>query len=189
MITTLLFDFYGVFLPDSYGTWLAHNSLKREGIFAQLINDRDRGIITEPELLSELSSLLNREVGQDEIHIKNPEVNHALVKLIRTLKKQYTIGLLSNASPSLRNKLEAYKITDIFDAIIISGEIGHAKPSDQAYEIAIARLGKPAGDILFIDDNPDNIAAALKNNMQGCLFVSIDSLHEALGLIQEGSSE
>ncbi len=181
MIKVLLFDFYGVFIPDSYSAWLERNGLKREGVFEQLINKRDRDAISEPEFLATLSDMLGREVTADEIHCKDPQIDQELIKTIKQLKPLYKIGLLSNASSMLRPRLQSLGLTDIFDEIIISSEIGHAKPSNEAFTIAIQRLGVPSAAVLFIDDNPKNLEAAHKNGLQTVLYTSIRDVRSALG--------
>ncbi len=189
MIKALLFDFYGVFIPDSYGVWLKKNELKREGIFAELINMRDRGGITEPAFLAELSRLLGREVAADEIHIHDPQPDQELIEIIKELKPRYRIGLFSNASNKLRGKLESLGITDLFDEIIISSEIGHAKPSDEAFMTAIRRMNVASNEILFVDDNSKNFEAALRNDMRACLYASIDSFHEAMQVLESDKKD
>ena len=44
-------------------------------------------------------------------------------------------------------------------------------PSAQIYEEAVARIGLPAGEILFIDDNDTNVQAARKVGLQARVYV------------------
>lgn len=180
MIKVVLFDFYGVFIADSYGLWLEKNDLKREGVFARLIDELDRSAVTEAHFLSQLSKLLDREVQSSEIHIQHPEPDARLIELVHKLKLRYTIGLFSNASTKLRAKLEGLHLTPLFDEIIISSEIGHAKPSNEAFQIAIQKLGVRPNEILFIDDNMHNVEAANRNGMQAVQYTTIDDIHLTL---------
>lgn len=166
MIKVVLFDFYGVFMPDTYGAWLEANGLRREGIFVKLINDLDQSAITKADFFAELSKAVGRKVARTEIGGSNAEPDTKIVEVVRELKPRYDIGLFSNASKELRTKLETLKLTPLFDTIIISSEIGHAKPSDEAFEIAIQKLGAEPSQILFIDDNPHNIEAARRHALQ-----------------------
>ena len=176
MIKVVLFDFYGVFVPDSYGQWLEENGLKREGDFARLINDLDKAAITESEFLRQLSILIGRRVQPGEIGNAEPKANLEVVELLRELQQQYTIGLFSNASKKLRMKLETLDLTNLFDHIIISSEIGHAKPSDEAFKTAIKLLNVEAGQILFIDDNSLNVIAADRNGIKAIQFITAENL-------------
>ena len=47
-----------------------------------------------------------------------------------------------------------------FRDVVVSAEEGVIKPERRIYEIVLQRTGLAAADLLFVDDNPDNIAAA-----------------------------
>jgi HAD superfamily hydrolase (TIGR01509 family) len=183
MIKVILFDFYGVFLPDAYGAWLKANGLKREGIFSELINQLDRSDISESDFFEQLSRALGREVQKNEIHQETRLPDTRLIETIRRLKPRYTIALFSNASTKLRNKLDSLELTPLLDTIIISSEIGYAKPSDEAFEAALKILDVRPEEILFIDDNPKNVEAAEKHAMKACHYTSLDSLDEVMQIL------
>ena len=63
-----------------------------------------------------------------------------------------------------------FPILQQFDTEVISGHVGHAKPEDRIYEIVEERLGLAGGQIWFIDDRPDNIAAARERGWHAVLF-------------------
>lgn len=180
MIKVVLFDFYGVFLPDAYNAWLTKNNLKREGVFADVVNELDRGDISEADFLGRLSALTNQQVERIDIHGARTELNAPLVELLYELKPHYTIGLLSNASRKLRAKLDDLKLTPLFDTILISSEIGYAKPSHEAFRFAIEQFGVPASEIVFIDDNDRNIEAAREDGLLTMHYTDVPSLREAL---------
>jgi FMN phosphatase YigB (HAD superfamily) len=56
--------------------------------------------------------------------------------------------LLSNAWDNLRGVLEQdWRILDAFDQVIISAEVGLAKPDAPIYQLAVERLGvEPGGN-------------------------------------------
>jgi len=180
MIKAILFDFYGVFMPDTYNLWLETNGLKREGAFAEVVNEFDRGHITKADFLGRLSQEVGREVQSiaAEAGSHGPDVH--VIELVRELKSRYKTGLFSNAPKGMRAKLERLNLAPLFDEIIISSEIGYAKPSDESFRIAVATLDVPAEEILFIDDNPRNIEAALKNGIPALHYTSADDITTAL---------
>ncbi len=180
MIKVVLFDFYGVFIPDAYSAWLEANGLKREGIFTDLINLYDRGVITEADFLKQLSNTVGYEVQNSDIHSEIKQPDTRIIETIHALKPHYPVGLFSNASKKLRTKLDALELTPLFDEIIISSEIGHAKPSDEAFKIAISRLGVEPNGILFIDDNPRNVEAAGRHSIVTVHHTAAESTIEAL---------
>ncbi len=180
MIKALLFDFYGVFLPDAYNAWLQNNHLTREGVFAELITKRDRGEIDSKTFLHGLSRAVGHEVTIEEIHAGIQEVDTDLVEVVRTAKEKYKVGLLSNASTALRVRLKDLGIYDLFDEIIISGETGHAKPSEEAFSLATKKLGVEPEAVLFIDDNPGNTAASKLYGLQSATYTTLDELRQTL---------
>jgi putative hydrolase of the HAD superfamily len=85
----------------------------------------------------------------------------ALVGLLRQYRADgFQVALLSNDSTELDAKLQALGISDLFDPLVISAHIGVMKPDARAYEVTLARLGRPAPETIFVDDMPANIAAA-----------------------------
>jgi HAD superfamily hydrolase (TIGR01509 family) len=62
----------------------------------------------------------------------------------------------------------------------VSCHTGVRKPSKQAYLGAAAALGVAPGECLFVDDRPENVAAAEALGMRGHVFASAPALREAL---------
>ncbi|SEP67371.1 HAD family hydrolase [Microlunatus flavus] len=48
----------------------------------------------------------------------------------------------------------------VFDPMIISAEIGAAKPDPEFFRTAVAQIGLPAGQVLFVDDVRANVESA-----------------------------
>jgi epoxide hydrolase-like predicted phosphatase len=88
-------------------------------------------------------------------------VDHQLIEKTRALRPHRKTALLSNAWPDLRRALEeTWGIADVFDEIIISAEVGFAKPDPRIYQLMLERLTLEAGEVVFIDDFKHNIEAA-----------------------------
>ena len=49
---------------------------------------------------------------------------------------------------------------EMFDDLFYSFEIGHAKPSGAYFSAVLERLDRPGSEVLFVDDNAKNVAAA-----------------------------
>ena len=62
------------------------------------------------------------------------------------------------------------------DPLLLSGRIGLAKPDPRLFEHALAALALPAGEVLFVDDRDENVAAAESVGMAGHVFTGIDGL-------------
>ena len=59
---------------------------------------------------------------------------------------------------------------DHFDPMIISGEVGAAKPDPAFFRHAIEQIGLPAGQILFVDDVQANVDSARTVGLVAELF-------------------
>ncbi|HEY2662200.1 MAG TPA: HAD family phosphatase [Caulobacteraceae bacterium] len=64
--------------------------------------------------------------------------------------------------------------------IVVSGEVGLIKPDPRFFALALERIGQPAGSLLFVDDNADNIAAATALGFATHLFDDPVALAPAL---------
>jgi 2-haloacid dehalogenase len=79
-----------------------------------------------------------------------------------------------------------WPVFDRFRDIVVSGYEKCAKPEPRIYEIAESRFGLPPEQLLFIDDKPDNIAAATARGWQGHVFtdsITLEADLQARGLI------
>lgn len=76
-------------------------------------------------------------------------------------RREVAVALLSNAAS--RDGLPS----DEFDAVVISGELGTAKPADRIYRSAAEALGRRAGECVFVDDERSYVDAAVRYGMVG----------------------
>lgn len=58
-------------------------------------------------------------------------------------------------------------LAELFDDILISGELGIRKPDPEIYELAMERAGLPAAACVFVDDFVENVTAARAFGMTG----------------------
>ena len=79
--------------------------------------------------------------------------------------------MISNAWSGLRNYIVERKFEDVFDAMIISAEVGVMKPDARIYHIALEKLGMHPSESVFLDDFPENIEAAREVGMQVIHFI------------------
>jgi glucose-1-phosphatase len=100
-------------------------------------------------------------------------LDQELVDFIRSLRPAYKTALLSNAWDNLRRVLvEDWQIADAFDEIIISAEVGVAKPEEHIYEITLERLGVAPAEAVFVDDFIENVKAAQRVGLHAIHFKS-----------------
>lgn len=84
-----------------------------------------------------------------------------MLKLVKRLKQHYTVALLTNADnifrPLLKNK---FHVDQLFDHIIVSAEIGIAKPDPGIFRKACKIVKARPRECVFIDDSFTNIQSA-----------------------------
>jgi putative hydrolase of the HAD superfamily len=75
--------------------------------------------------------------------------------LLRLKAQGVKLGIISNWDERLRPLLDQLELTPFFDAIVISTEVGHCKPSPQIYREALRLLDLPAQHVLHVGDSSD----------------------------------
>lgn len=97
-------------------------------------------------------------------------VDRTLLDYIRSLRSKYKTGLISNAWSDLRDFIVREKFDDAFDTLIISSEVGAAKPEPKIFQIALEQFGVRPNEAVFVDDFLINIEGCEKVGMKGIHF-------------------
>ncbi|HSB41265.1 MAG TPA: HAD family phosphatase [Methylomirabilota bacterium] len=102
----------------------------------------------------------------------------ANIRLVQGLRVRYRCSILSNADRSLRSRLEGeLAVHHLFDDIVVSAEVGMAKPEPEIFRLAADRLGLPPETCVFVDDWDKNVEAARAVGMQAVLH-RVDRGHD-----------
>jgi 2-haloacid dehalogenase len=104
------------------------------------------------------------------------------VELLRMLKKKgYSLYGLSNwGTETFSIVRHEFDFFNLFDEIILSGEVKLIKPEPEIFELCLQKIGKPANQCLFIDDSEVNINAAKKMGFDTVHFISPEHLKDEL---------
>lgn len=97
-------------------------------------------------------------------------LDRTLIQFIRSLRPKMKTGLISNAWSGLRDYIVREKFDDAFDYLIISAEVGVAKPEAEIFQIALKQLGVSPNEAVFVDDVLENVEACRKIGMNGIQF-------------------
>jgi putative hydrolase of the HAD superfamily len=97
-----------------------------------------------------------------------PETLEVLEELkTRDLK----LGVISNFDSRIYSVMERLGIRSFFDAVTLSSETGYSKPDREIFDAAVAAIGLPSSEILFVGDSPeDDIEAALRAGLRAVLI-------------------
>jgi len=88
---------------------------------------------------------------------------------------------LSNLPASKIAPLRAmYPFLAQMNDIVVSGEEGLIKPDPRIFEVAKARISRPAQETVFIDDRAENVEAAKAAGFDAVRFTGAEHLREAL---------
>ncbi|MCX7867339.1 HAD-IA family hydrolase [Limisphaera sp. VF-2] len=91
--------------------------------------------------------------------------------LMRLRRRGVKLGLISNWDLRLRPLLRALRLESGFDVIVVSAEIGFAKPSPSIFLHAADALGLPPDQILHVGDEPvADVEAARRAGFQAVLL-------------------
>ncbi|MDR1388184.1 MAG: HAD family phosphatase [Propionibacteriaceae bacterium] len=129
--------------------------------YDQGLSDRDywRRTLAELDLTVDLESLLPRLVAADIANwsVIRPAAEAVLVGLRR---RGVPAVILSNAPLSFAQAADACAFRRLIDQAFYSAELGLAKPDPAIYHHVEAALDRPADQLWFIDDRPENVQAA-----------------------------
>lgn len=182
-IRAVLFDLGGVIVRTEYQAPRQHLAER----FGMDYEDIDKivfgsgsaarasiGEIDEEEHWRNVMKTLKLPAGDYE-HVRDEffagdVIDHEILNFLRSIKPKYKTGLISNAWSGLREYIVREKFDDAFHHMVISAEVGVAKPDPRIFHIALEQLQVQAKEAVFVDDVLENIEACEKVGMKGIHF-------------------
>lgn len=156
---------------DKYRTaYFHHNTAFNNGE----INTEElwRRVLTELNKLDQLDEVL--AYVADSLK-DDPNTN--VITLVDTLRSNgYKVGLLSNNTFEIGEKIRASGLDKHFDVFHISAETGYAKPSPQAFAHFAEALGVTLSELIFVDDTAKSLSTASDIGFTPILFTDYDQL-------------
>lgn len=169
----LLVDFGGVLTSnvfDSFREFCAREGIERDAV-KRLFRD-------DPEALGLLRSLERGELSEaafserfaPRLGVTDPEglvdrlfagmhPDEPMLAAVRSARRGgVRTGLVSNSWGA--GRYDRASFPELFDAVVISGEVGLHKPEREIFELAAERLGEQPGRCVFVDDLEENCAGA-----------------------------
>lgn len=182
MIRGIIFDCFGVLYRGSLTHLAELAPPERRQEVHDLSHASDYGYIAHDEYFTRLGELVNKPAEEVESIIRARHVrNEELIELVRQLKPHYKLGLLSNVGRGVMNELfSVEERAELFDAVVLSSDVGMVKPHPEIYEYVLAQLGEVAEDCVMIDDLVENVDGAAQVGMRGIVYQSPEQLRGEL---------
>ena len=109
-------------------------------------------------------------------------LDEELVDYIRSLHRHYKTGVISNALGDVRTViLNTWHMSDAFDVLIISAEVGLMKPDVRIFQAALNALGVQPAEAVFVDDVARNVEGARAIGMHAIQFRNTAQVRAELG--------
>jgi epoxide hydrolase-like predicted phosphatase len=97
-----------------------------------------------------------------------------IAAVAKARKSGIRTGLLSNSWGN-RESYEFDHFDTLFDAVVISGEVGLRKPDPEIYALAARDVGVPPEQCVFVDDIAANVRGAVAAGMVGVHHTDTDA--------------
>jgi putative hydrolase of the HAD superfamily len=117
------------------------------------------------------------------------ELRDGAKKLLRQTQKQGKTALISNFThaPVIYKSLRKMRISEFFNAVVVSEEVGWRKPSARIFQDALNRLKVEACEAVYVGDSPNEDIKGAKQAGLKAVFVpsQFNSLKDLLESKQE----
>ena len=115
------------------------------------------------------------------------------VELLRELHARGTrlLALTNWSAENYPHAEAAFDFLDLFEAVLVSGVEGVAKPDPAVFTLLVDRYRLDPAATVFVDDSPANVAAAAAAGLQALRFTGADGLRadlSRLGLLAGAGS-
>jgi putative hydrolase of the HAD superfamily len=194
VMTTNLFHSFGAFCeaegldPAALAQAFRGNPAARE-----LLTGFEEGRIEETAFEAELGRLLGLAAAEGLIDrlFAGALLEESMADAVRTARAAgIATGLISNSWGTTRYPRAL--LTELFDGVVISGEVGIRKPSARIYELGAEAIGRAPSECVFVDDLPFNLPPAIDLGMATVHHTSAQStipeLERLLGIALGTSS-
>lgn len=191
-IKAVVFDFGNVIINiDVEKTVLAFSELtfksptriKQLFVDAEVFKKYETGFYSDDEFRDVIRQILSYPLNDQEIdqawNALLLDVPKKRLDFLESLKMKYSIYLLSNTNnihieqcrQYFRTKFGITNFETIFNETFLSYKMGLWKPEYKIYDAVINKIGLKPQEILFLDDNQDNIDAASDLGIQ-CIKIN-----------------
>lgn len=159
----------------SRATGIKVGTLQREFLDSGLMNDFEKGLLTDEELYDRLAKLSGTSWNQEvflQAFTAIFEENLPMTSLLKTLKKRgKRILLLSNTNGLHFDYIRRhYDFVQYVDHAILSHEVKSLKPEPMIFQEALRAADTRPGSCFYFDDIPEYTRAAQELGIQAATY-------------------
>lgn len=103
-----------------------------------------------------------------------------IVQALIDLNEHPVYGLTNWSMETFPQARKMFPILQLIDNYVVSGDVHLVKPDPRIFQLLLNRYDLRPDETIFIDDNPDNVAAACQLGMHGIHFTTADNLKQVL---------
>lgn len=190
MVRAVIFDCFGVLYVDPSLAFY-QREVKNYDSLRTAISDIDKqydyGYITDVDHAQMIASITGLHAGFVRNNVRGDHVrNQPLLEYSQALRQRYKVGMLSNIGHGgMESFFSAKEQTELFDAVVLSSDVGVIKPNREIFQITANRLGVEPSECVMIDDRSDNVDGAFAAGMQGILYQTNQQCQAELEAILE----
>lgn len=169
MITTIFFDFDGVITIDNKGSISFANYItektgldpdffleKYREFGPDLLTGKKSHLDIWPELCQNLGTAIDEALI--EAAFKATPINQEIIRLIKALKPNYQIGLITdNKHDRMATLIDVHQWHELFDILAISANVGSRKNTPAIYYYALEKAQATPQEAIFIDNTLKNL--------------------------------
>jgi len=187
MIKAIIFDCFGVLVTDSWNVFLDKyfkNNIQSRIEASKLMDLANEGSISNRSFIKGVGTLAGLDEQTTEEELSGNRPNLGLFEFIDDLKPKFKIGMLSNVSADLLDRLFSPEQLDKLDASVLSYEVKANKPEPITYETIAKKLGVMPKECIFVDDVQAYVEGASRIGMHAIQYKELDQvLSDVNGLI------
>lgn len=120
---------------------------------------------------------LNALVRADVTSWSHPD-RAAVAAARRSRARGFRLALLSNAPVEVARGIQQLPWLRAFEPRLFSCDLGSIKPEPKIYHAMLRALGVTAGEVVFLDDRPENAAAAALLGIEAHTFTGATQFDE-----------
>lgn len=184
MIKAVIFDCFGVLVESSYEPFKRtyfKGDQRLIDAFLEVEDRSSRGEITLDEAEIEFAKLADIPLEQCASELAMNPRNETLLAFIQNeLKPRFKIAMLSNVAKDRMQELFTPEDITIFDDVVLSFQVGVAKPDPRIFHLAAERLGVEPSECLFVDDLEKYLVGAREAGMQTIRYVDFEQVRQEL---------